>query len=476
MKKVLVVSNSDIYLDDVAFFYNIERVKNSEEAMNIINEDFELAILEEDEYLDDFLDVLNRNEKFQLKFSIIVNNIDTKKMRRYFKKNASDVIEGKLDSTILLEKLEDLEGVLYSKANQKILESQNKKLEIELTEYQISYETTKLLRLDLEFKKVINKVIKLIEGLTGGVAILKLYGNLTKKHYYNEEDNHWKIKLIRDFLKYKECKSLNRALQKVIPYKVFEFNGKSFCILPMVIKSNLKGHLILINNKKEQLESIEVAVFNTILSQAGVILENAELLEHTKTINFEMAKSLVKAIEAKDKYTKGHSQRVAAISILIARKLDLEFERIKMIQMAAMLHDVGKIGLSERILNKKGDLTFEEFEEIKRHSTKGYEIVYQIKNMREIAKIIKSHHEKWDGTGYPDKLFKEEIRLEARIISIADAFDAMTSDRPYRNGMEIEKALKIIEENKDIQFDGNIVEVFLSIDKNKLIDIIEKIK
>ncbi|OQY09257.1 MAG: hypothetical protein B6I28_03390 [Fusobacteriia bacterium 4572_132] len=476
MKKVLIVSNKNIYLEDIAFFYDIEKVEDSKKAIEIVDEKFDLAILEEDEYLDEFLDVINENLKIQIKFIIISKDIDKETMRKYFKKNASDVIEEELDSIKLLEKLEELETVIFSKADQRKIEFQNKELEMELTEYQISYETTKLLRLDLEFKEVIKKIIKLIEGLTGGAAILKLYGNLSKTHYYNEESNLWKIELIRDFLRKNGYKSLRSALRDAEPYKIFEFQNKACCVLPMVIHNQLEGHLVLINNKKIQLESIELGIFNTILSQAGIVIENAELMEHTKAINFQMAKSLVKAIEAKDIYTKGHSERVASLSTLIAKKMDFDLSKVKQITMAAMLHDVGKIGLSENILNKKSDLTFEEYNEIKKHSQNGYEIVYQIENMREIAEIIKSHHERWDGTGYPDKLYREEIRLESRIIAIADAFDAMTSDRPYRSGMEVNKALRIIEENKHTQFDAEIVNIFLGINKNKIIDIIEKIK
>lgn len=110
--------------------------------------------------------------------------------------------------------------------------------------------------------------------------------------------------------------------------------------------------------------------------------------------------------------------------------MDFSNEEIKKIQMAAVLHDVGKIAVPEKILNKEGKITEEEFIEIKKHPSNGYSIVSQIKNMKEIAIIIKYHHERWDGKGYPDRILKEEIPIASRIISVADAYDAMTSHRP----------------------------------------------
>ncbi len=136
--------------------------------------------------------------------------------------------------------------------------------------------------------------------------------------------------------------------------------------------------------------------------------------------------------------------------------------------MAAVLHDVGKIALSEDILNKEGKISDEEYAEIKKHPETGYGIVSQIKNMKPIAEIIKYHHENWDGTGYPEGLAKHEIPFESRIITIIDAYDAMTSDRPYRKGMSHDYAIGEIKANKGKQFDPEIAAVFCSLEEERL--------
>ena len=147
--------------------------------------------------------------------------------------------------------------------------------------------------------------------------------------------------------------------------------------------------------------------------------------------------------------------------------MEFSHEEIKKIQMAAVLHDVGKIAVPEKILNKEGKITQEEFNEIKKHPSNGYSIVSQIKNMKEIAVIIKYHHERWDGKGYPDGILKEEIPIESRIISVVDAYDAMTSDRPYRKGMSHEKAVEELIYNAGKQFDSEVVDIFCHISKNR---------
>ncbi|PIU58192.1 MAG: two-component system response regulator [Deltaproteobacteria bacterium CG07_land_8_20_14_0_80_38_7] len=172
--------------------------------------------------------------------------------------------------------------------------------------------------------------------------------------------------------------------------------------------------------------------------------------------------SLAGALEAKDFYTKGHSDRVAEVASLIARKMGLSERDLDAIRKGSLLHDIGKIGVKESILLKPDKLTDEEMAHIKSHPKRGYDICSPLRSIEQSLPIIRSHHERIDGEGYPDGLKGEKIPLLAKIIAIADAFDAMTTDRPYRKGMSKEQALKIFEnELNSGQWDPKIVKIFI---------------
>lgn len=176
---------------------------------------------------------------------------------------------------------------------------------------------------------------------------------------------------------------------------------------------------------------------------------------------------LINALEAKDEYTHGHSAKVAAIVKDIMQAMHLEAEDQFVIHFAAVLHDIGKIGVSDSILKKAGKLTENEFSAIKQHPGVGAKILSGIPSLDEIQHLVKHHHERYDGKGYPDGLFGKEILLGARIIAVADSFQAMISDRPYRKGMSQKMAMQELARNKGTQFDPDIVDIFLEICKTK---------
>jgi diguanylate cyclase (GGDEF)-like protein len=177
--------------------------------------------------------------------------------------------------------------------------------------------------------------------------------------------------------------------------------------------------------------------------------------------SFEVLDALISAIDNKDRYTRKHSEEVTEYALWIAEELGLSEETQREIRMSGLLHDVGKIGVPEEILRKPGGLTPEEFEIMKRHPRLGELIVSAIPGMDRIVDGVRSHHERWDGQGYPDQLAREEIPFLGRILGVADAFSAMTSDRPYRKGMGWEVAIGRIEENIGTQFDPTMAEAFL---------------
>lgn len=177
---------------------------------------------------------------------------------------------------------------------------------------------------------------------------------------------------------------------------------------------------------------------------------------YLKTIN-----AFTKAIDAKDKYTIGHSERVADYTIKLARQMNLSEKVIDELKSAALLHDIGKIGIADEILNKPGKLTDEEFNIVKEHPGIGADILSEIEFLRDTSSIVRHHHERFDGFGYPDQLAGDQIVIGAAIISVVDAYDAMTSDRAYRRAMTSETAMNIIGSEAGKQFNPRVVENFI---------------
>jgi putative nucleotidyltransferase with HDIG domain len=195
--------------------------------------------------------------------------------------------------------------------------------------------------------------------------------------------------------------------------------------------------------------------------QAGLAIQRTQFSDQLRQMLSGAVKALADAIEAKDPYTRGHSERVTQFALEIARRMRVEEAKLDTLALAGFLHDVGKIGVPEEILRKEGLLTEPEYEIVKVHSRKGSDIVRNIKGAEEIAEIVLHHHERWDGTGYPDGLKQEEPSLLARILAAADAFDAMCSTRPYRDRLALKKVIQTLQKEAGRQFDPRVVEAML---------------
>lgn len=237
--------------------------------------------------------------------------------------------------------------------------------------------------------------------------------------------------------------------------------------------------------KPFELDAITISVARALekrkleMEKRRLELENKEYQQHLEEKVIEQANiirasflnaitALVYALEAKDAYTSGHSQRVSELSAAIARKLHLPQEHIDKLKLAGLLHDIGKIGVQESVLNKPGHLTEAEFELVKLHPEIGEHILSPIVDSTEILEAVRNHHEHYNGRGYPDGLQKDEIPLGARILAISDAYEAMTSERPYRKSMSAGAALYEIERNKGNQFDPEIASAFTKIEESRI--------
>ncbi|HHX17518.1 MAG TPA: HD-GYP domain-containing protein [Clostridium sp.] len=237
-----------------------------------------------------------------------------------------------------------------------------------------------------------------------------------------------------------------------------------FTLLPAELENNnkykKKPHIIY-DIREEALTAYIKELDKTKKELNTKNIELKKLFDEMQYGYLQTVMSLANSIEAMDAYTRGHCQRVMEISCEVARVLGLTKEEIEDLRYAAILHDIGKIGVSTNILNKNGSLNEEEFKEIKKHPEIAYNILKDIKFLNKALDGILQHHERYDGRGYPNGLRGNEICIFGRIMCVADAFDAMTSDRPYRKGMKVEDAMRELERCKGTQFDPDIVDMFL---------------
>ncbi len=229
---------------------------------------------------------------------------------------------------------------------------------------------------------------------------------------------------------------------------------------PIMIGEKLIGVISLINRGDGTLFTQEErTLLATIASETAMAINNALLMERIQRGYFSMVQSLIVAVESKDVYTKGHSERVTQYSLLIGEQMGLTMEQLEIVQQAAVLHDIGKITVELSILNKPTFLDLDEYEKIKDHPLTGFRILEPIDFDERIKLCVLQHHERLDGKGYPKGCKGDDLLLESRILSAADAFDAMTTKRPYRNPLSVAEALREMEKCSGTQFDPEVVQV-----------------
>lgn len=240
----------------------------------------------------------------------------------------------------------------------------------------------------------------------------------------------------------------------------------SMVLLPLVSKGRSLGCLQLINKLDgSQFNNRDLRLCTTFASQAAVIVDNRILFDKQEKLMISLIRALSSALDARDPYTQGHSERVSQLALLIAQKIDMDQKQQEILQQSALLHDVGKIGIRDNVLLEPGPLDEEKWQIMKSHPVIGAQIIRQIEPRSVMEKIydgVMYHQEKYDGSGYPCGLRGKEIPRVARIIAIADAYDAITSDRPYRKGKSSQEALQEIKRCAGKHFDPQLVEVFLN--------------
>ncbi len=249
---------------------------------------------------------------------------------------------------------------------------------------------------------------------------------------------------------------------------IFEAEGFSSCIsVPLISKEEIKGVLEIFLHRQPHKDAEWLNFLEAMGTQAAIAIDNATMFKDLQKANLELAlaydatiEGWARALELRDYETEGHTRRVAELTVEMAQAMGMLEQQLVHIRRGALLHDIGKMGIPDAILFKPGSLTDEEWDVMKKHPSMAYEMLSSIDYLKPALNIPYYHHEKYDGTGYPEGLKGEEIPLEARIFAVIDVFDALTSDRPYRSAWSNEQALNYISSEKGKHFDPRVAELF----------------
>lgn len=253
----------------------------------------------------------------------------------------------------------------------------------------------------------------------------------------------------------------NAPLEGEPPLRV-DFPGLTSLVLVPISERRYRAGWILSCNFSggREFGTVEASLLSSIATILGTHVRNIDLYRQHDELLLTFVRSLVSTLDAKDPYTRGHSERVA----LIARRLGQEFQlsepELHDIYLSGLLHDIGKVGVDDRILRKPGQLTHEEFQEIQKHPMIGFQILKELTNLSKVLPGVRSHHESYNGRGYPDGLTGDDIPIMARILAVADSYDAMGSDRPYREGMPLEKIEEIFQRGAGKQWDAKVIDAY----------------
>ncbi len=268
--------------------------------------------------------------------------------------------------------------------------------------------------------------------------------------------------------KYQYIPDISGIAEHLLLEKIFmDLGFVSIIRIPVKIKDEIIGVVKFISRKPSAFRTDDMVVLEKLAAQISVAFSNTRLVTDLEELSIGTIKALSNAIDAKSRWTAGHSERVTAYAVMIGKAMGLEEKALNTLEISGLLHDIGKIGTFENILDKEAELSEENRKLIREHPGKGAEILSPIKQLKNIIPAVKHHHEWYDGTGYPDGLKGTVIPLSARILAVADTMDAMASDRPYRKGRPKEEIVAELKKFSGIQFDPDIIKIFLLLDMPK---------
>lgn len=478
-KRILVVDDylptRRLIVDALGQFsqYEVDEAENGEEALQLFNKDnYDLVISDIMMPGMSGMDLLNRIREKNLFAAVIMitGNPTVDLTVSAIKRGAVDFLTKPFDIDDLLFKVDiHLRGKSLLSADgaqtvrqQAILKDQSD--ELSKQGYIFDSIEDSPLDNDVIFEKIAALALKLVDGEVCSILL------------FDEQDNEFHAEVVKgeseEYRDYANSSALKMVFNEVVERKeAIMINSSdhpdvspSLICAPLMIRNSILGVLVI--RKKKSREIFNKKDLHHILSltkRASLNLENKILYESIYSNIMDTLKSLISSVQARDHYTEEHSRRVTDISLKIAACMNCSASDIECLKIAGVLHDVGKIAVPDSILLKPDKLTVEEFMIIKNHPTIGENILRPVVLLEKERKIIQCHHERWDGKGYPLGIAGAEIPYLARILSVADSFDAMTNNRPYRSAMTQEKAVAELIANKNTQFDADIVDAFVEI-------------
>ncbi|MBL7139421.1 MAG: HD-GYP domain-containing protein [Planctomycetes bacterium] len=263
---------------------------------------------------------------------------------------------------------------------------------------------------------------------------------------------------------------INNHCQEDPALAAFSPHLRQMAVVPLDLGDGPPGALAILNRAGADFDSPEVKLIRSSAGAGAVFIENRRLYNELQAMMLDLVRALVSSVDAKDPYTCGHSERVALTAHALACEMGLPDDQVEQAYMAGLLHDIGKIGTPEAILSKEGRLAPDERRIVAEHPGIGGRIIHGIRKLETIREAVIHHHERIDGSGYPDNLPGDAIPPLARIVGLADAFDAMTSNRPYRPMLPLDAVIREIEKHNGTQFDPAVVEAFFRLDIENLMD------
>jgi len=386
-------------------------------------------------------------------------------------------------NTALKNEEENLKAVIQQQEQEtRQLKQMNQKLDHAVFELAILHEIGKTINSTLEINKIVSIILEMArQALHADRARLLLYHQENREAtldlaYSVEEAHHQNYaaldKYVIDWVLQSEKPLLLEDLEKLSYFKSHpeaRAGLVSLMVVPFKRKNRVIGVMLLANRaSRPKFQDQDFQFTNTLANQASIAIENAQLYAELQDHFTDTIRALITAVETKDAYTFGHSDRVTRYSLMIARQLGFNQTEMRRLEYLSLLHDIGKIGIEEKILRKPSKLNEQEWQTVKNHAALGGSIVKPIKFLRDGEKTIRHHHEWFNGTGYPDGLEGNTIPLFSRIIAVADAFDAMTSMRPYRDGQNPQWALAELQRCAGEQFDPLMVELFTNAYNEKM--------
>jgi PAS domain S-box-containing protein/putative nucleotidyltransferase with HDIG domain len=332
----------------------------------------------------------------------------------------------------------------------------------------------------LELTDVLHKITKsaaeLIEGDGASIAIYNEgLNSITYPYIYNMPESLKKViatkgkGLARQVIDAGEPVIVNDYARHPKALKEFVKAGlKSLVAVPLISKEKIFGALgVFAVNSQRPFIGRDADLLESVGKQAGIAIENASLYENIEQMLINTITSFASIIDAKSPWTKSHSERIADYAVAMGDKMGLDEDALETLRLGGLLHDIGKIETYDVIIDKMDKLTYAEFAHIKKHPEKGAKFLEPIKQLKNVIPVIKHHHERFDGKGYPSGLKGDKIPLPARILSVADTYDSIISDRPYRKSSEQEEAIKEIKSCSGTQFDPSVVDALVNVIKSQ---------